>query len=84
MVGSQVARDAIDAALDCERYERDLLEAEWGFIDEFDEPLDKEPIQDDLQVARVLYAQALRKLKAKFSEELNDCSAEGTCERRSP
>ena len=59
MFGSQVALDAIDAAYECERHERDLLEAEWGFLDEFDEPLDKEPILDELQVARVRYAQAL-------------------------
>ena len=84
MFGSQVALDAIDAAYECERHERDLLEAEWGFLDEFDEPLDKEPILDELQVARVRYAQALRKLKAAFPEELNDCSSEGTCEHRRP
>ena len=62
MFGSQVALDAIDAAYECERHERDLLEAEWDFLDEFDEPIDKEPIKDELQVARVRYAQALRKL----------------------
>ena len=84
MFGSQVALDAIDAADECERHERDLLEAEWGFLDENDEPLDKEPIQDELQVARVRYAQALRKLKAAFPEELNDCSSDGSCEHRRP
>ena len=44
MFGSQVALDAIDAADECERHERDLLEAEWGFLDENDEPLDKDEL----------------------------------------
>ena len=84
MLGSQVAMTAIDAADDCERAERDLLEAEWGHCDEFGEPLDKETIEEELELAHLRYKHALRRLKAAFPDVLNDCSPEGVCQHRRP
>ena len=84
MFGSQEAMNAIDAADDCERAERDYLEAEWGYEDEFGEPLDKVVIEEELELARLRYKHALRRLKAAFPSTLNDCSPEGKCEHRRP
>ena len=75
---------AIDAAEDVEHLECLLLEAEWGHEDEDGEPLDKEAIADDAEVARMRYKQKLRRLKAAFPGVRSDCSTEGVCEHRLP
>ena len=46
MFGSQAAMDAIDAARDLETCERIFLEAEWGYEDEYGDPLDKEKLEE--------------------------------------
>ena len=82
MLGSQAALDAIQAAEVCEYHERDMLMAQWGYNDEFGDPLDQSTIADELELAQVQYRHALRRLKEAFPGEFNDCAADGTCEHR--
>ena len=84
MFGSQEAQDAIDAAYDCENIEQQHTEAGWGHFDEDGEPLNKEKIEEEMELASVRYKHALKRLKAAFPRVLNDCTPEGVCAHRRP
>lgn len=79
MLGSQVAYDAIDAAITVEEAERDLAE----FDDEGHNAVYEET-SEEYELALVHYRHALERLKAAFPDVLNDCSPDGTCEHRRP
>ena len=76
MFGSEEAVEAIDAAYACEDAER--------YWTQHDSEDDEDELQEQIDLAFVSYRYKLRKLKAAFPDESNDCSEEGVCAHRRP